>query len=288
MICVKCGLMRRGNEDFFECEDCQSFSKVVTAVFDDVHEKMETAGTIDPDTYPIMRLLADSTFITSKNPQTAIFYKISDYIVSRAFAGATEITEDELNRNVMTTRGWGDAFKLFEELNLVRIRTERYRRVLVLTDKTRKFAAQYLMAERLSEIGIRMRFAHIYGGYVLLYILCKMAQLSVEDSELTLSSLPYRQRPRTLWITLMFLWTSAYVNNRSFGDEELRVFISKRRVPSTTRGKIINALEAKDGRSTQGLIKEVRIEGNQRVFEFEDYVLLEMERIREQVRERER
>lgn len=278
--------MKRGDKDFFECDDCKGFSKLVRTIFEDVHEKMERAGSIDPDTHPILRLLADSSFVTSKNPHTAIFYKISDYIVSKAFTGVTEVTEDELNRYVVTTRGWSDAFRIFEELNLVRIRTERFRRILVLTDKTRKFATQYLSAERLSEIGVRTRLAHIYGGYVLLYILYKMSNLSTDNFET--SWLPYHQKPRTLWITLMFLWSNAYMNTRTFSDEDLRVFVSKRRIPSTTRGKIINALEAKDGRSTQGLIKDVRIEGGERTFEFEDYVLLEMQRIRELIRERER
>ena len=286
MICIKCGLMKRGNEDFFECDDCKGFSKLVRTIFEDIHEKMERAGSIDPDTHPILRLLADSSFVTSKNPHTAIFYKISDYIVSKAFTGATEVTEDEFNRYVVTTRGWSDAFRIFEELNLVRIRTERFGRILVLTDKTRKFATQYLSAERLSEIGVRTRLAHIYGGYVLLYILYIMSNISTDNIET--SWLPYHQRPRTLWITLMFLWSNAYMNTRTFSDEDLRVFVSKRRIPSTTRGKIINALEAKDGRSTQGLIKDVRIEGGERTFEFEDYVLLEMQRIRELIRERER
>ena len=286
MICVKCGLMKRGDLDFFECDDCKGFSKLVQTIFEDIHEKMERSGSIDPDTHPILRLLADSSFVTSKNPHTAIFYKISDYIVSKAFAGDTEVTEDELNRYVVTTRGWSDAFKIFEELNLVRIRAEKFRRTLVLTDKTRKFATQYLSAERLSEIGVRTRLAHIYGGYVLLYILHKMSRLSPDKLETSL--LPYHQRPRTLWITLMFLWSNAYVNRQTFSDEDLRIFVSKRRIPSTTRGKITNALEAKDGRSTQGLIKDVRIEGGERTFEFEDYVLREMQRIRELIRERER
>ena len=286
MICIKCGLMKRGQSDFFECDDCKEFSKLVKTVFEDVHEKMERAGSVDPDTHPILRLLADSSFITSTNPHTAIFYKISDYIVSKASADVAEVTEDELNRHVTTTRGWGDAFKIFEELNLFRVRTEKFRRVLVLTDKTRKFASQYLTAEKLSEIGIRTRLAHIYGGYVLLYVLYKMANVSVEN--LITPILPYHQRPRTLWITLMFLWSNAYTNVRSFSDEDLRIFVSKRRIPSTTRGRITHALEAKDGRSTQGLIKDVRIEGGERTFEFEDYVLLEMQRIRELLRERER
>lgn len=277
--------MKRGKKDFFECDDCKNFSQLVKTIFEDVHANMERVGSIDPETHPVLRLLADSTFITSKNPHTAIFYKISDFIISKASAGSIEITEDELNRKVVTTRGWADAFKVFEELNLVRIRTEKFRRTLILTDKTRKFANQYLTAERLSEIGLRIRLAHIYAGYVLLYILYKVSRLSEDNSNRSL--LPYHQIPRTLWITLMFLWSNAYGNKQTFRGEELRVFVSKRRIPSTTRGKIINALEAKDGRSTQGLIKEVRIEGDKLTFEFEDYVLLEMQRIRE-LRERER
>jgi hypothetical protein len=285
MICIKCGLIKSGSEEFFECEDCISFSKLVKTIFDDVHETMEHAGSVDPDTHPVLRLLADSSFITSTNPHTAIFYKISEHIVSRAAAGVAEITEDELNRTVPTTRGWGDAFRVFEELNLFRVRTERFRRVLILTDKTIKFANQY-SAAKLSDIGIRTRLAHVYGGYILLYILYKMADVSVE--KLDASILPYHQRPRTLWITLMFLWSTAYKSTRTFSDEEMRLFVAKRRIPSTTRGKITYALEAKDGRSTQGLIKDVRMESGEKMFEFEDYVMLEMQRIRELSRKRER
>jgi len=283
MICIKCGFTKRGSKDFFECDDCREFSKLVKIVFEDVHEQMEHSASIDPDSYPILRLLADSSFITSKNPQTAIFYKISDYLVSRAFADATEITEEELNRYVVTTRGWSDALRVFEELNLVRIRMERYMRILVLTDKTRKFASQY-RAEKVSEIGIRIRLAHIYAGYVLLSILNKMAYLSEES--FSKSTLPYDQRPRTLWVTLMFLWSNAYRNSETFSEEELRVFVSRRRIPSATRGKIVGALHAMDGRSTQGLIKDVRIENGERKFAFDDYVIVEMQRIRELIRER--
>lgn len=286
MICIKCGRMKRANQEFFVCDDCVEFSELVRTIFEDIHDHMEHAESIDPQTRPILRLLADSSFITSKNPQTAIFYKISDYIISRSFAGATEITEEELNKHVVTTRGWGDAFKAFEELNLVRIRLERYRRVLVLTRKTRKFADQYLAADRLSDIGLEARFAHIYAGYVLLYVLKKVADLTENTADK--AALPYKQIPRTLWVTLMFLWTSAYKNEETFGEESYRKFVSRRRIPSATRGKVINALQAMDGRSTQGLIKSIAIEDGERKFTFEDYVINEMQRIRELIRERER
>jgi hypothetical protein len=285
MICAKCGLERKGQDEFFVCDDCEGFSKVVRTVFEDVHEKMEYNESIDPKTQPILRLLADSSFITSKNPQTAIFYKISSYIISRSFAGDNEINEEDLNRHVVTTRGWGDAFKTFEELNLLRVRLEKYRRVLVLTPKTRKFADQYLSADKLSDIGLEARLAHIYAGYVLLFLLKKVADL-VDASDK--SKLPYNQIPRTLWVTLMFLWTSAYKNEKEFGEEDFRKFVSRRRIPSATRGKVMQALQAMDGRSTQGLIKTLAMDNGERRFSFEDYVVNEMQRIRELIRERER
>jgi hypothetical protein len=246
---------------------------------------MEREEIIDPDTSPILRLLADSSFLTSSNPQTAIFYKISDYLLTRASIGDTEITEDDLNRYVTTIRGWEDTFKLFSELNLITIRNEKYRRVLILTNKMVKFANQYQL-ESISDIGIRKRLAHIYAGYVLLCILNKVASLSEESW--SKSILPYSQKPRTLWISLMFLWSNAFNNTEQFSEEDLRKFIAKRRIPSASRGKIIGALQAMDGKNTQGLIKDVRIEDGERQFTFEDYVMIEMQRIRELVRERER
>jgi len=277
---------RKGEEELFICDDCAEFSKIVSVIFEEVHDQMERTSSIDPETHPILRLLADSTFITSKNPQTAIFYKISDYFVSQAFTGNFEVTEEDLNKNVVTTRGWSDAFKIFEELNLIRIRLEKYRRVLILTEKTSKFALQYLSADKLSDIGLKIRLAHIYAGYVLLYILKKVSDLNMNVSNRL--SLPYSQIPRTLWVTLMFLWTKAYNNTETFIEEDFRKFISKRRIPSATRGKIINALQAMDGRSTQGLIKNIGFENGERIFTLEDYVLIEMQRMREEIRERER
>lgn len=286
MTCLKCGLMKRGEREHFVCPDCKEFSKIVEVVFEEIDSHMNTARTVDPKTKRILQLLADSSFITSKNPQTAIYYKISDYLVSKAFAGEQEVGEEELNRHVSTTRGWGDAFRVFEELGLVRVRTEKFRRVLLLTDKTRKFAQQYRTGESLSDIGLVSRLAHIYAGYVLLYILSKVAALSERNPDTT--QLPYLQRPRTLWVTLMFLWSKAYGGSSTFGEEDLRSFVSRRRMPSTTRGKILGALQAMDGRSTQGLIKGVRMADDERRFAFEDYVMVELERIRERVRERER
>jgi hypothetical protein len=206
-------------------------------------------------------------------------------MLTRAFEGDLEITEDDLNRYVPTIRGWEDAFKLFEDLDLITVRTEKYRRVLILTNKMRKFADQYRL-ENISDIGIRKRLAHIYAGYVLLYILDKVASLSEESW--SKSALPYGQRPRTLWISLMFLWSIAFNNNESFSEEEFRKFVAKRRIPSATRGKIVGALQAMEGRSTQGLIKNVQIENGERKFTFENYVIVEMQRIRELIRERER
>jgi hypothetical protein len=285
MICIKCGLNKGSEKGVFECDDCITFSSIVKTVFEDVHDQMEREEIIDPDTSPILRLLADSSFLTSSNPQTAIFYKISDYLLTRASIGDTEITEDDLNRYVTTIRGWEDTFKLFSELNLITIRNEKYRRVLILTNKMVKFANQYQL-ESISDIGIRKRLAHIYAGYVLLCILNKVASLSEESW--SKSILPYSQKPRTLWISLMFLWSNAFNNTEQFSEEDLRKFIAKRRIPSASRGKIIGALQAMDGKNTQGLIKDVRIEDGERQFTFEDYVMIEMQRIRELVRERER
>ena len=284
MICIKCGLMRRGRDESFKCEDCESFAKLLSAIYEVINNHIETADTIDPQTNEMLSLIADSTFITTKNPRTSIFYKLSEFIVAQAFQGNYEIPEEELNRNVSTTRGWGDALKIFEELGLITVRMEQYQRVLILTEKTRKMAMQYRMGEPLSQ-QVQTRLAHIYAGYVLLYILYQMAEANDISA---MEELPYRQKPKTLWVILMFLWSSAYDQNEQFSEEDMRVFISRRRIPSSTRGRILRALQAMDGTTVQGLIKDIDFEDGERVFRFEDYVLREMDRVREMMRTRTR
>jgi len=284
MKCIRCGITKRGKEDFFICEDCQKFSEIVKSVYEDVDSIIEKEKVLDPETMQILKLLADSSFITSKNPQMAIFYKISSLIISRAFDNIYEILEEELNREIRTTRAWRDVFEILEELDLIEVRTEKYQRRIILTEKTKKMAAQFRMSEPLSK-QVEDRLAHIYSGYILLYLLTKVAEIS-DDRELNI--LPYNQRPRTLWIILMFLWSYAYEGKNKFSEEDMRKFISRRRIPSTTRGRIMRALQSMDGTSVQGLIKKIDMEDGERVFEYEDYALIEMERIRTLVRERKR
>jgi hypothetical protein len=86
----------------------------------------------------------------------------------------------------------------------------------------------------------------------------------------------------------MFLWATAYNGREKFTEEDLRAFISRRRIPSITRGRIIRSLQTIDGKFVQGLIKDMSIVGGNITFKFEDYVMVEMERVRERIRERER
>ena len=84
----------------------------------------------------------------------------------------------------------------------------------------------------------------------------------------------------------MFLWLTAYRKENKFSEEELRQFFSKRKIPSNTRGRIIRSLQTIDGKFSQGLIKKMEFEYGNLEFEFEDYIMIEMERIREMVRDR--
>ena len=79
----------------------------------------------------------------------------------------------------------------------------------------------------------------------------------------------------------MFLWGAAYKGEEGFSEEDFTNFVSKRRIPSTTRGEILKALQAMSGRSVQGLIKEIVVNDDKISFKFEDYVLLEMRRVRD-------
>lgn len=283
MMCVKCGLQKSGKNVFFICDDCIEFSGIIQDMYREVNNKISNSTVIDPETDKFLQLIADGTFITANNPQTSIFYKICEFIIQKAYMGVSEITEEELNKAVKTTRGWGEAFKLFEELDLIKVRVEEYQRIIQLTDKTKNLARQYDSGNPLSEQLIK-RLAHIYSGYILMHILFKLSLLDESSESIVL---PYNQKPKTLWNVLMFLWNTAYDGSEGFSEDDFIKFVSKRRIPSTTRGEILKALQAMSGRTVQGLIKEIIVTDNKINFKFEDYVLIEMQRIRDQ-RERTR
>jgi hypothetical protein len=276
MICVKCGLIKTGKNGDFECDDCREFSPIIQEVYKIIDSTITNSDVIDPDTERILQLMADCTFVTANNPQTAIFYKICELIIQKAYAQEYEITEQELNKSVRTTRSWGDVFKLFQDLGLITVRIEDFQRIITLTDKTKKLAQQFGTTSSFNE-QVVVRLAHIYAGYILLHIINEMSYLQ-EDTDVPL---PYGIKPKTLWNVLMFILENAYRGQQTFSEEEFTKFVSKRRIPSTTRGDIIRSLQTMSGRTTQDLIKEVIIADNQISFKLEDYVMVEMKRVRD-------
>lgn len=282
MICIKCGIEKKTDEVPFICEDCKKFSQLVIEVYKDLKDSLNPSESIDPITSPKLKLLADLSFVIGDNPQVSIFTKLSEFLVSKALEGSSEITEDELNREIRTTKSWNDAFIVFEEIGLINVEIEEYRRILNLTPKLKHLSNQFQTGEALNELR-KKRLAHIYIGYVILYILKLVAKLKDEDD---IIKLPYKQRPKTLWTIIMFLWLTACKSQYKFTDEELISFISKRKIPSSTRNRIIRSLQTIDGRFTNELIKDMNLDGRSIEFVFEDYIIIEMERIRELTRER--
>lgn len=278
MRCILCGWVKKGKLQFFICDDCQKFSQIINKVWDDVNKKFENISTIDPTADPVFRLLSDSVFITSHNPQVTIFYNTSKILVDGAFNSKNEITEEELNKKLRTTRPITYTLKLFEDLGLIKVELGRYQRKIILQDKIKK-VVDSIKADKLDK-QVTRRISQILGGYIMLYILYKTAGIKEIDE---IYELPYKQRYRTLWVVLMFLWTNAHDNNKKFSEKELTKFIGRRGVSSAS---IIPALTSIDPRKSTGILKDVRIDGETRNFYFADYILREMERIREIERER--
>jgi len=282
MICLKCGIEKTSLEDPYICPDCNKFSKLVINLYDELNDELNSLDDINPDINSLFKLLADTTFVTGYNPQINIFYKLAEFLVAKSMEGFTEITEEQLNKEIRTTRSWNDAFKVFEELDLIEIKIDEFRRILILKDKLRNFAKQYFDDEPLSE-QLKKRLSQIYAGYIILYIMKLVAELKTGED---IVKLPYKQRPKTIWTVLMFLWLKAYDKENKFTEEELRSFFSKRKIPSNTRGRTIRSLQTIDGKFSQGIIKRMEFDDGSLKFEFEDYIMIEMERIRERMRER--
>lgn len=233
MYCVRCGLIMAGPNHTFICDDCQKFSKVVAEIYEDVENKLNTLSMIDPENTPIFRLLSDSVFITTLNPQTRIFYKMCECFVEKAVHEQYRITEEELNKIIRTTRGWTDSLRIFEDLNLIEVKLEKYGRTIILKDKIKKFAKQFFTDKPMTD-QLTTRLAQIYAGYLLLYILTMVAKITEESD---VRNLPYSKRPQTLWVVLMYIWLKAFDDEAKFSSEEMRIFVAKRRIPLQQEGR---------------------------------------------------
>jgi len=286
MMCLRCGYQKSGADQFFVCDDCKKFGPQLLSILDEADAIFDREEVLDPtaDDKRVLQLLADTSFLNVNNPQTAIYYSISSYFLKKASDGSNSITETELNKAISTTRSWTDVLEVFEDLGLIRVRMDRYSRVIDLTDKMRKLANQFLPGNPRNEEVI-LRHAHFYAGYAMLHVLGKMAKVETVEQR---DDLPYGKGLRTLWTVLMFMWGNAYSNVETFSDMEFDKFLAVRRIGSRARNNIIQRLLQFDGRASQTLISDVDVSGSDRTFRLNEYVLREMERIREVTRERER
>ena len=277
MSCLRCGYNKRGNEEDYICDDCQEFQIVLEKMWSEIDMIFERPETFDINTDQILRFLADTAFITQDNPQSRIFYKIASLVIEKAWLMESEITEEDLNRNIKTTRNWRDVFILFEELGIFRVKYEKYQRILVIGDLPRKVAMAWRSGESY-ENELTNRTILVFSGYILLSILKKTNEISKYDD---IISLPYKQRLRTLWNTVMLLWTNSYKGGIEVSEYDMDTFLGKRGVPSSTTSKLKVAMSNMYKDQT-GLIKDVRIgDDGGRSYVFSDYVVREMERIRE-------
>lgn len=282
MKCIKCGRTKSGKKKFFICEDCNKFSEIILQMAKETESEISSAESLDIETHDIFRLLTDIGFTTTLNPHTAIFHNLSSVLLDKALRDQSEVSEEELNKEIRTTKSWTDALELFEDAELIEVKTERYKRILIPTKRIEKIAREFYMDEALSG-QVDKRSAHFCSGYVMLQLLKKVAEMKeIADKEF----LPYGQRPRTLWTIAMFLWISAFEKNEGFDEEQFRKFVGKRGIPTATWSRMIRGLETVDSRATQGMIKQMGFESGIRTFKYEDYVPRVMERLRERGRMR--
>jgi len=283
MKCVRCGYTKRGNEEDFICDDCNGFYQILDDVWfkiNSIFNQPET--TINPEIDQVLKLLADTAFVTEDNPQSRIFYKLTSMIIDRALKSKMEITETELNREIRTVRNWKDTLKIFEELELIRVKTEKYERIIIIEEKPRWIAMAWMSGEPL-ENELLKRTILIFTGYILLYVMYKTNRMVSHDDILML---PYKQRPRTLWNTIMILWTMIDKGDENITEYDIDRFLGRRGVPLSTTIKIKAAL-GNYYKDQTGLIKDVEIVNGERIYKFADYALIEMERLRkDRMRER--
>jgi hypothetical protein len=282
MKCIKCGMIRSGKKKFFVCEDCEKFSEIILQIVEETESEISSAESLDIETHDVFKLLTDIGFTTTLNPHTAIFHNLSSVLLHRTLRDQSEVSEEELNKEIRTTRSWADVLELFEDAKLIEIKTERYKKTLIPTKRIEKIAREYYMDGALSD-QVDKRSAHFCSGYVMLQLLKKVSDMKeITDKD----SLPYGRCPRTLWTIAMFLWTNAFERNEGFDEEQFRKFVGKRGIPTSTWSRIVRGLETADSRATQGMIKQMGFESGIRTFEYEDYVPRVMERLRERGRMR--
>lgn len=271
--CVRCGYLKRSKDDPYICEDCREAKPVVDGVWEAVDEKFSQPKIVNPDE-DILRLCADLSFLTTDSPDWRIFYKIATLLIKTSWAGRSEITEKELNKKIRTTRSLHDVFQVLEDLDLVEVDTGKFQRILKLREKVDNFSSIW-DTENLNE-QIEKRSSEQFTGYFLFYVIHKLNNISRLEE---IDELPFQQRPRRLWVASTLFLTGPYNGEESISEKEIDRHLGRRGVTSSLGIK--QSLHQMNKNQT-GLVKDVKIENGMREFQYSDYLVRELTRIRKE------
>lgn len=284
MKCPRCGMIW-GSQPYRSqvCDDCTRFSEILLEVWQDIDEKVKSGMSLDSTGEPGFRLLADMNFLTTRNPQLRIYYNVCEVMVAQSLNGNIEMTDEDLYRKVRTIRGFSDIFEILIELNIIELDNRPLNKVI----KFRPLLASVGTLHESIEVEKQTvkRVAAVFAGYVLLFVLSKVACISNENQ---LGDLPYNQRPLSLWVALMYLWIKGYRRETNFNGEDFQHFVSKRGITSGQAHRMLGGLRATDPIASQTLIEDATGGVDSGTFRFNDYFMRYMERIRRRVRQRER
>ena len=288
--CAYCGLKGlgiehindfQGTKDFGSCSDCDTFLKILDAVYETIEEEISSKEIIDFISMPEIRMLVDFGFISQNNTHLAAYNKTVSMLLEYSLENKRKIKEIEITRKISSSKSFGEIFTPFIFLELVTVQydTEQtYDRVVLINDKFFKFSKAILVDADPSQSKLPDQLQKRTALCLLGYLLLGLMKIHADTNP---DSFPSSFRLRSLWSTFSYIWPTAWSNEVYFNEDDFETHVKRRGVTSASVGKILQAFRQLNPNQINTLFEAIDTSGNQRKYLFNKEFLNTVSMIRD-------
>jgi hypothetical protein len=263
------------------CNDCQDLGNFIAVMFEETKSVLSTVNS--PEDEISVKLIRELSFVASTDSFLNAYRRIVELLL-RTFRDETDevIDFNLITKNVHTQLNYFHILNKLKESDLVEFVNDNNNSIATPRMKIGKVLRHIIDEIRVKreQENAEIRYAHILSTYSVLPLLMEYSRCQTKSEVRQMSPIP--KRPWLMMLQLMIRKSGDRVN-----IEKLRKNLNSSRASPDTFTTLVTHLSSESTAHIQKLVVDSKGEGNEREFVLDNEMVNYIDRLRENIRERE-
>jgi ribosomal protein L19 len=263
------------------CNDCRDLGDFISGMFEETKNVLSTVNS--PEDEISVKLIRELSFVASTDSFLNVYRRIVELLI-RTFRDETNevIDFNLITKNVHTQLNYFHILNELKESDLVEFVNDNNNPIATPRMKIGKVLRHVIDEIRIKREreNAEIRYAHILSTYSVLPLLMEYSRCQTKSEVRQMSPIP--KRPWLMMLQLMIRKSGDRVN-----IEKLRKNLNSSRASPDTFTTLVTHLSSESTAHIQKLVVDSKGEGNEKEFVLDSEMVKYIDRLRENIRERE-